>query len=198
MTFGFEREYFVLDKGEPVIAAEHSLPFDGCGYLAEARGESHHDPQRAAYLMLAEEDRIVRLAAKHGLTLDTDTPWKLDRALLRQCARVYGKRPQTDYSMSGKWNKSSLQHAGLHVHFGKCVEYTNKDGVRVNAGPALINIPRIVFLLDRHFKDIIKESSRALGLYKIQPHGFEYRSLPAYANPLDVVAFIQEHREEFA
>jgi hypothetical protein len=204
MTFGFEREYFVKNGGgEFVVAQAHNLPFDGCGYLAEARGEYNPDPHRAAFLLLAEEDRLIRLAASKGLTLSTSTPQKLNAQLVRECFRQFGKQPQTDYSASGRWNKSSLHHAGLHVHFG-CVEEVEsiiggnrQHTYRRRVQAQQLNLPRIIYLFDKRFKEEIKNAKRAPGLYKLQPHGFEYRSLPASTNVRDVVALIQEHRKDF-
>jgi hypothetical protein len=191
MTYGFEREYFVLRGFDVVVAATEGLPADGCGYLAEARGLHSPDVINAAHLLLADEYRLRKLAESKGLALDS-TSRKLDKTFKFNAMRAFGKTAQTDFSMSGKWNSPSLSHAGLHIHFGRELVYTTKEGQKVKVGAGIINIPAIVLRLDQRFKAEIKAAKRALGLYKIQPWGFEYRSLPATIDPLTVAEFVQD------
>lgn len=192
MTYGFEREFFVLRGEQVLVAADEHLPFDGCGYLAEARGQEHTDPVKAAYLLLAEQHRIEKMLTD-GARLETPGR-KLDRSFKHACSRKFGKRPQSDFSMSGKWNSPTLDHAGLHVHFGRVLTYTDKDGRERTVGAGLINIPAIVHSLNTRFKTEIKDAKRALGLYKLNSHGFEYRSLPATLDPIVVAEFIYSER----
>lgn len=210
-TFGFEREYFVI-KPAPItgdivgfeetiaVAAQEGLPYDGCGYLAEARGENADDVMQAAYNLLLEEYRVTKLATEKGLILDPKSR-KLDKTFKFNAMRTYGKQAQSDFSMSGKWNTPSLSHAGLHVHFGREVTHTcytckPKNRKEVKVAPGLLNIPAIIMRLDKEFKAEIKAAKRALGLYKIQPWGFEYRSLPATIDPVVVAQFIKDKVQE--
>ena len=191
MTFGFEREFFVLDPFQKVlVAANLHLPFDGCGYLAEARGEPHQNVEKAAWLLLAEEARI-RSLLKDGQTLSTEAR-KLDKTFKHTCMRRFGKQVQTDFSLSGRWNSPSLAHAGLHIHFGREITFKDKDGTLHHLGAGMINAPRIIWLLDKEFKKDIKDAHRATGLYRLRDHGFEYRSLPASIDVLRVAAFINK------
>jgi hypothetical protein len=192
MTFGFEREFFVLRGEEVCVAATENLPHDGCGYLAEARGKEDHNPTTAAFLMLADEQRLKVSALAKGLTLDTASR-KLNKTFKFNAMRNFGKQPQTDFSMSGKWNSPSLSHAGLHIHFGKVLYHQGKKR-KVLIGAGLINIPHIITSLDKRFAADIKAAKRALGLYKLKSHGFEYRSLPATIDPVGVATFIEEVR----
>lgn len=199
MTFGFEREYFVRGNrdGKFVSASAAGLPCDGCGYLAEARGDFSTDINKAAALLLAEERRLIKIAAQQNLGLVTLTPQKLDKTLLFESMRQFGKSPQSDRSLSGKWNKSGVQHAGLHVHFGNQREikyrqsgegnHTTEHTIRV---VDLFDIAEIIHALDKRYALVIKMAGRAPGLYKLQPHGFEYRSLPSDIDPLEVADFI--------
>lgn len=193
MTFGFEREFFTLRGDEVVVAANEKLPADGCGYLAEARGEPSTNITNAAYLLLADERRLQARATKLGLTLDTASR-KLPKTFTFTAMRQFGKQPQTDFSMSGKWNSPALSHAGLHVHFGNKLYYADDKGTKHFVGAGLINIPRIVNLLDKQFRTQVLEARRALGLYKLKSHGFEYRSLPATLDPLQVADYLESVR----
>lgn len=194
MTYGFEREYFVVNMQEGLaVAADLQLPHDGCGYLAEARGEPHYDPLTAYYLFLRAEHALHEQLPK-GFRLVTDTPQKPSKTFKHDCMRRFGKHVQTDFSMSGRWNASGYAHAGLHVHFGNIitVDKTFPNGGEFHyRGVGLINIPALVLRLDKQFKGRIKEAKRALGLYKLTDHGFEYRSLPASMSPLTVAEFIK-------
>lgn len=203
MTFGFEREYFVKDDaGNFLVAHSVGLPYDGCGYLAEARGDQHEQPDKAAGLLLVEERRLIEKAAEKKLTLVVETPQKLDKTFLHNAMRQFGKNPQTDRSLSGKWNKQGVQHAGLHVHFGnqRTINYFNdqlKRSFEVARVVDLFDIAAIIWSFDKEFGKVIKKAQRATGLYKMQPHGFEYRSLPATVSPFQVADFIRDNRKNW-
>lgn len=195
MTFGFEREFFLvsLSDGSVKIAAEHGLPHDGCGYLVEARGQAHRSPIEAYYLLRAAEHR---LKIPSGMQLQPNSR-KLDKKFKHECMRKYGKNPQTDFSVSGRWNSSSLSHAGLHIHFGKRLTYWDDEGKERTAGAGLINIPRIIKALDTQFKTTIKAAKRAPGLYKLKDYGFEYRSLPSDMNVVAVAEFLEANYRDW-
>lgn len=196
MTFGFEREFFVLKPeqgGEDivVVAADHNLPHDGCGYLAEARGRPHWCALDAAFSLLADEHTLRGRATRDGLKLSPESR-KLNRKFKFDAMRKFGKQPQTDFSMSRRWNSTALSYAGLHIHFGSELKYTDKDGRERTAGAGLINIPRIIMALDKEFATVIKAAKRVPGLYKLKDWGFEYRSLPATLDPVVVADFVQK------
>lgn len=203
MTFGFEREYFVKDDAEKFVVAQNvGLPADGCGYLAEARGDHHSQPDKAAGLLLVEERRLIDQAAAKKLTLLVETPQKLDKTFLHTAMRQFGKNPQVDRSLSGKWNKQGVSHAGLHVHFGnqRNITYYNQQlqkNIDVSTVVDLFDIAAIIWSFDREFGKVIKKAQRATGLYKMQPHGFEYRSLPATTSPFEVADFIRDNRKNW-
>lgn len=182
-----------MDQQLPVVAATEGFPHDGCGYLAEARGEFHENALTAAFLLLAEEHRIKEQADRKHRILSTESR-KLDKKFKFDAMRKFGKQIQTDFSMSGRWNSSALSHAGLHVHFGNVLTYRTKENGEITIGVGLLNIPRIIFALDQRFKAEIKAAKRAPGLYKLNNWGFEYRSLPASLDPIIVANFVSEHR----
>ena len=188
-SFGFESEFFVLKDGKPVLAS--GLPADACGYLAEARSKPDGDPTMAAYLHLAAEDLLARQAKELGLTLVKADTLDIPRETLRQWMRRFGKNPAKSYFMGGGCYRNTNPRAGLHVHFSSTETIVDKEG-RTRVIAKQLNIPRIIFLMDRAFKPIIKASKRIPGEYELKNYGFEYRSLPATVNPLDVVPVLQE------
>lgn len=194
ITYGFEKEYFVLDNNDNPVLAPIALPHDECGYLVEARGDHHVNPFKAAHLFLAEEERLARVAQNMQVKLDTTQPTRrLNPKLAREALRRFGKNPLTPDrgSLYGRDYKATdrLARAGLHVHFGSVVEYQDRDGHQRSI-TTLIDIPRYIQLLDKAFADEIKSAQRLPGLYEIKQHGFEYRSLPASADPMAVAVIL--------
>lgn len=124
IEFGFEREFFLVRDNEVLIAADHHIPHDNCGYLAEARGGTASNPLDAAYLLLAEERRIEKTIPV-GTKLEKESR-KLSRSFTFNCMRRFGKVVASDFSVSGKWNNRTLSHAGLHIHF------SNKQFIKTN------------------------------------------------------------------
>lgn len=41
-----------------------------------------------------------------------------------------------------------------------------------------IDVPKVIMILDKEFKDEIAKAKRLPSAYEVKPHGFEYRSLP--------------------
>lgn len=64
----------------------------------------------------------------------------------------------------------------------------------IDTVPGLINIPKIIFYLDAEFAREIKEAKRATGLYQMKSYGFEYRSLPATIDILEVADFLEKEK----
>lgn len=187
-TFGLELEFFVTPLGFPdnyVLAGD--LPKDSCGYLAEARGKPSSSILESIYLLNAEIDRITRIATGHGLMLKRQNTADIPREQLRVWLRKFGKSSANSFFMGGKCYKNNNPRAGLHVHFGN--ELTLEGGCKM-AG--MINIPRIVRIMDLSFKDEIKAAKRMPGEYEIKGHGFEYRSLPATINLSKVELVLNE------
>lgn len=187
MQYGFEREYFVLKDGKPTLVPR-SLAHDECGFLAEARGEPHRDPLKAAYLLLAEEDRLKAEAARLGLELRTVDTWTLNPKLVRDAIRQFGKgiyptERGNIYGLDYKVN-DARPRAGLHVHF------SNPTIVGKQTVYGSLNIPAIVQKLDKAFGPVIKKAHRIPGLYEMKTWGFEYRSLPTSVNPVAVAKFL--------
>lgn len=67
MRYGFEKEYFVVQHNNFVLADR--LPRDECGYLAECRGTPLDDPLEAAYVFQAAEKKLKSLASSQGFEL---------------------------------------------------------------------------------------------------------------------------------
>lgn len=214
--YGFECEYWVMPLGgeetAPILVPQ-SIPSDECGYLAEVRAEPHKDPLTAAYLMLAEEDRLQYKArnftvgqcilVKNGATRQLSDEFK------RQALRQRGKQeyPQGRGNIYGKdySPKDKLSRAGLHVHFSNSeeVRWTSEGVACKECGhrhksefsrtvPQQQDIAKIVRTLDEAFKEQIKAAKRIPGFYELKPHGFEYRSLPADVNPVLVARVIEK------
>jgi hypothetical protein len=180
IQYGFEREFFVIKQNKYVLCP-NTIPHDDCGYLAESRSEPHGDPLKAAYLLLAEEERMRRLMPK-GLKLKLIDTIELEPELLRQALRVNGKSalPHERGSLYGLDYPANdhLCRAGLHVHFSNIFEIRDENKY-LHKIPQILNMPEIIQRLDRAFKKEIETAQRLPGLYEMKAHGFEYRSLPA-------------------
>lgn len=195
LTFGFEKEYFVKNRKEYVICPKE-IPMDECGFLAEARGDTHTDVVKAAYLLLAEEYKLAALAQKHGVVLKDISTAELPLQLQRDALRQFGKPTYSvsrgniygiDYPVDDK-----VIRAGLHIHFSNDKTFDHKDGVFKYKG--VLNIPKLIQLLDKEFEKEIKDSNRLPGFYEMKPYGFEYRSLPNSVNVLDVADVIKARK----
>lgn len=194
---GLERELFVTSRvvlADGEVIAEHyknlyelGLPTDGNSYLLEARATKAPSALRAKHeLLFAQEELAKRLQAKRTgwvLSFDTDaiTLDSEERKVLRRQER---KEPMRQFRIGGgiRLPRAGEVTAGLHVHFSDEITYRVKNfaepGYHDQAVFGPLNIPRIVYLLDTAFKDVIADAGRQSGLYEMKPHGFEYRSLP--------------------
>lgn len=188
MRFGFEREYFVRNSVGDFVLVPLGVPMDDCGYLAEARGEAHSNPLSAAFLLLAEEASVKAKLPK-GVKLAFIDTTEVSDATLRAALRRNGKSAYPhergnlygyDYDAGDR-----LCRAGLHVHFSNIRDVETKSGY-VESIPQIMDMPKIIQLLDKAFKSEIDAAKRIVGCYEMKPHGFEYRSLPASVDPRKV------------
>lgn len=186
-TFGFEMEFFVRKAG--VFTLAEGLPRDACGYLAEARGENHRDPLSAAYLFKAEARKLALLAQSMGLELVRQETADIPKEQLRIWLRKFGKNSAHSFFMGGGAYRNNNPRAGLHIHFGSQRKIITKDGATETVAE-ITNMPRIIWLMDKEFKEDIKHAKRVPGEYEIKPHGFEYRSLPSIVDVERVAMFI--------
>jgi hypothetical protein len=198
MKFGFEREFFVKAKNQFVLCPQ-VMPHDECGFLAESRGTPDTNPTNAAFLLLAEEQRLFEQAKRNRvmLLLKTDIATLPDE-LLREAIRRYGKEPfpvergnmyGNDYSPSDK-----RQRAGLHVHFSNTTEveeFVNPKTHYKRSINGFIDMPKIIGKLDSAFKHEITKAQRIPGCYELKSYGFEYRSLPASIDVREVAAVLE-------
>lgn len=193
MKFGFEREFFIK-SGKELILAPSSLPHDDCGYLVESRGEPHHDPLKAAYLLLAEEAHIRRIMVR-GLKLVLSNQEELSLTMKRQALRMHGKKvyPATRGNIYGLdfQPDDTRSLAGLHVHFSDQKVYHCANNIQHTFNP-FIEYTKIIQFLDNAFCGDIEEAGRVKGFYEVKPHGFEYRSLPATTDVIDVAGVINQ------
>lgn len=190
-NFGLELEFFVKPIGSDQFVLAGDLPRDSCGYLAEARGSCHETPLGAIYLLEAAKEALQRNAAKLGLQLCLQNTADIPREQLRIWLRKFGKSSCNSYFMGGRVYMNNNPRAGLHVHFGNTFRDEHKV---IRAG--ILNIPRIVRIMDQEFADEIKAAKRIPGEYEIKPHGFEYRSLPAQTGMLKLERVLQKILED--
>lgn len=195
MKFGFEKEYFVYaPPNYDYIIVPAGAPKDECGWLAEARGESHSDPLSAAYLLSKAEADLEIYLGKFGVKLDLENSYsKLPKDLVRQATRRFGKNPVGDErrNLYGKdWPLANIQRAGLHVHFSNQGFVEGKNGT-VPYSRFFDPIP-IIRALDKKFATAIKANKRIPGEYELKSYGFEYRSLPSNVSAREVALFIRE------
>ena len=194
ITFGFEREFFVVDRTTEELALPPSiLPLDGCGMLAEARSKPFPDPYEAACSLQYEVSRMER-ALDHDsqglcfLDLACCVAWpdKVMRRKARQ-SREYTKGPDTSQNLYGYESHAiteddlSCLTAGLHV------------SVRRNDG-GIFDFPQLIRLLDVEFRDVIRTSGRSQGFYRIMNDGrVEHRSLPQSVDIMEVAKVLTQN-----
>lgn len=191
MKVGFEREWFV-QRGKEWVEVPGLLPQDECGYLAEARGEPHADPLKAAYMLLAEERKLKAQARQQKVRLVLLDTAELSKELRARALAMHGKNPVPRgrgvlYSSKIEPDTKMVPRAGLHVHF------SNQISVKTQVVNGFIDIPKIVRALDEQYETDIFHAGRRLGEYELKGYGFEYRSLPASTDVLalaDVVGRI--------
>ncbi len=211
--YGFECEYWVIPEGggEPILVPR-SLPSDDCGFLVEARGEPHTSARVAAFLMLAEEERLKDAALAFAVgkcILTTSEPTRvLTPEFRREAIRVRGKGayPSERGNIYGRDYKPTdkFARAGLHVHFSNstevrwssstpscsaCGKITTTEFSR--EVPQQQDLAKIVRVLDEAFKEEILAARRLPGFYELKSYGFEYRSLPASVSPVAVAKVIE-------
>jgi hypothetical protein len=203
IKYGFEQEFFLLDKNDKPVMVPAGIAKDECGFLVEARGEPHSDPIKAAYLLLAETNRLQVQCGLLGYKMQAIDSIKLDRAFVRQALRMHGKPAYSD-ERNNLYNKDykasdTLARAGLHVHFSHQFEdYDSTYNKYANKISVQLNIPRIVRFLDETFAPSIKEAKRVPGFYEMKQWGFEYRSLPTSLPALYVAQAIEKNKRIFA
>ncbi len=96
--------------------------------------------------------------------------------------------------MNVKTTRHGVVRAGLHVHFSDIDEHTivDKDNKVVKYHTSnQLDIPYIVYQLDKMFKEHILCSHRQPGIYEMKPWGFEYRSLPSTIDSSVLCEFIE-------
>lgn len=185
---GFEQEFFVInDHGE--VVEPKRVATDACGYLAEVRSDPHSRPNMALAMHLENiREMDDRLTLENLRRAEFDHT-QLDPTFLLRMAIRYGKPGGT----TGRQNLygheflavevGKFQYAGLHLHFSP---HRDKDGKLKE----LMDIPRIVRLLDEEFRVEILAAQRMPGWYEFKRHGFEYRSLPTTVNLRRVAEFL--------
>lgn len=201
MKYGFEREFFVSQKGTVIkVPMKMSGLADGSGVLVEARSEPNEDPFLAVYLLHGAEFLLKRAAKAAKCSLIhcslLQVPLDVQRAARRAFAKepimyqnMYGHQvPPTKYEEDG----SAWLQAGLHVHFSHYTEMQARHGTLKVFQP--FDMMRVIRTLDTCFEKEIKDAGRVPGLYEMKEHGFEYRSLPARTDPLKVAELIRSHR----
>lgn len=198
--FGFELEFFFCsgEKDGPlaenlVILPDGLRPYaDSCGYLLEARGEPHYDPNKARWLLHATICELKNAALKYGLRLMNEDSVDLPRKYILSVLRKFGKGVSKSSFMYGRGYASSRPRAGLHIHFSNQITVDGRNGpVTISQQ---MDIPRIIATMDGIFHDEIKKARRIPGEYEMKTHGFEYRSLPATVRLENVVSALEEIR----
>lgn len=189
IQFGFEREFFVLDKKRDVTEVPSHIPNDS-GLLAEARGRPHRDPIDAAFSLKAETHKIRRLVEavpKRGLQLDFVSDYRtVDREIRINARRTHTKglihfQNLYDDKIVGHDVDSDTITAGLHVSVTRqTTTHCQGDGCSRSTTTNLpFDFARFVRAADERFADEIKRAKRRPGFYEMKPDGrIEYRSLP--------------------
>ena len=163
MKFGYENEYFLQKAdGTLVLVPDYNWPHDAAGYLVEVRSDPHENPFQVLESFKQKYDELVALVATKELKL--------------------ANLAQTPH-----------ETAGFHIHFstpewhGLSTRISHQDQLNV---PADINT--IIKRLDERFESHWKGVKRHPHWWRTQPHGWEYRRLPATVDPLIITQVLAE------
>ena len=163
MKFGYENEYFLQRAdGEFVGVPDYSWPHDDLGYLVEVRSDPFENPFEVLKSFNQKYTELAALVATKDLKLVNLAQTKYDTA-------------------------------GFHIHFS-----THEwDGLRdrishADQSKAPADIASIIQRLDKRFESHWKGVKRHPHYWRTQPHGWEYRRLPATVDPLVVTQVLAE------
>ena len=165
MKFGYENEYFLQRADGTIIRVPNNpWPQDAAGYLVEVRSDPHENPFHVLESFKQKYDELVKLVATANLKLSCMAEWK-------------------------PFNET----AGFHIHFST----PEWDGLRSrtsytdqSAAPA--DIASIIQRLDKRFEKYWTGVKRHPHWWRTQPHGWEYRRLPATVDPLIITQVLAE------
>ena len=163
MKFGYENEYFLQNvDGKFVAVPNYSWPHDDYGWLVEVRSDPHENPFE---VLKSFNERYIELEALVATK-------KLKLANLAQTPN---------------------DTAGFHIHFST----PEWDGLRsrishTDQSKAPADIASIIQRLDKRFESYWKGVKRHPDWWRTQPHGWEYRRLPATVDPLIITQVLAE------
>ena len=211
MKMGLEKEFFVVRDGKAQSLASEGLknfhiPYDECGWLAEARGEPFGNIVDAVFSLKAAVYKIqknvnkvngeLKITEANLYSLSDEPVMKVDRSTKLQCARSFSKgviKYQNLYGHQCHRNSLSEATAGVHISFTCEQSYHVRDSeyIKYNAN---FDWPQIFIKLDKAFADEIKAAKRRPGFYELKENGrVEYRSLPSNVNLDKVIEILQPY-----
>lgn len=193
--FGLEQELFIFKNNKITeVPKGSSLPYDECGYLAEARGKPSDNIRDAVYLLMSERDRIKALAAKEGLVLEEIPVATIPDDVRLRIRRRFSKGTtsfQNLYGFTSHKNKITEGTAGIHLSITNQGEYQrNTNGnYHTEYYNKMWDFVQLFRFLDKKFEREIKDAKRNPGFYEIKSDGrIEYRSLPANIFHLNLIS----------
>jgi len=195
MKYGLEKEYFVTNDKDELVLCPKDIPHDGCGFLAEARGEPHEDIVDAVFSLKASEHKLKMQMKEVGLILVDKPVMVIPKQLKLKAQREYAKgltKHQNLYKFQSHRQKVSEHTAGVHISFTqpKRVYHDSKVVETVNE---LWDFVQLFKELDVRFKNDIKLAKRNPGFYEIKNDcRIEYRSLPNSINLFNLINAIKE------
>lgn len=196
LKIGLEKEYWCKDLSGAVCHVPKLVPYDSCGYLAEARGKPYSSVEEAVYSLKAEEYRIDKIIEANGLILCDNPIEKLSRSFLLKNARTHAKGLVSFENYLGHENhklryNQGERGAGVHVTFSDEKKYQSAYDGKGEADLFYyqnFDWVSIFRKLDVAFKDEIKTAKRLPGFYEVKGNGLvEYRSLPSNVDLLKLI-----------
>src|SRR5258706_2023142 len=197
MLIGLEKEFFVKSQAPDgkevyIMAQDAGLPYDECGYLAEARGKPCDGIVDAVFSLRTEVYRmqhdLVKRNQQHPeaiAVLDETPVVKLPKILLLGVRRRYAKNVVSErniYDYISHKVKPDEKTAGVHISFTQPRETEVGHGKRkvTQTFNQMWDWLQVFKELDRAFATEIKAAKREPGFYELKYDGrIEYRSLPA-------------------
>jgi hypothetical protein len=205
MQFGFELEFFLTHKKIPVLIPsalrQHA---DESGWLVEARGKPRSCAIEAAFSLQAAIHKLRNELKIKGHRLTLKAVERVTFEVVTQARKTFVKGRNLYRNMYGldlppirhEENGDIWAKAGLHIHFSNYYEIQDEKQCTHKVHKCL-DMTEIIRLLDAEFANEIKTTERVPGMYEFKNHGFEYRSLPATINILEVAEFLRSKKHRF-
>lgn len=170
MKFGYENEFFLLDKHGEILhqVPSYKLPYDAHGTLVEVRSEAFENPYQTLASYNAKKAELEAAVAEFGCTLHNINEHQVMHSYPR------------------------LETAGFHIHFGANFGLNYDHYYNPIVPPDIKVVADMITQLDEAFKPYYTGVNRHPHIWRVKPYGFEYRRLPATTSAVTITQVLDK------